>query len=76
MAICTYCDQEMHEAASCVGESVTLRDGRYERVRWGSETIPLECGPRCGDCDVLPGGIQSGIGAYTGSTRHRLSQSR
>ena len=57
MAICRYCGQEMHEAASCVGTHVTLRDGRYERVPWGNETKPWDHGPRCGDCDVLPGGI-------------------
>jgi hypothetical protein len=56
VAICTLCNQEMLDAASCVDEPLALVDGDYAHIRFGDEG-PDWGGGRCGDCEVLPGGI-------------------
>jgi hypothetical protein len=54
-AICLYCKQDMETGASCVIVPVTLIDGTYGPVRWGSE-VPEWDGEQCHDCLVLRGG--------------------
>jgi hypothetical protein len=59
MAICGVCETEMLESPSCVSLPVELIGGRFERVRYGSETrygrTAARRGP-CGDCGVHAGG--------------------
>lgn len=62
--ICTYCEQEMLDATSCVLVPVKAGGGELEPVRYGSEKREASWGPsaaslgmRCHDCNVEPGGL-------------------
>ena len=62
MAVCQYCDQEMHEALGCIYEPIETVDGDMEPIKYGHELNPTmtpdEDGiqrRRCGDCYAVPG---------------------
>ena len=57
MAICQYCEQEMHAANGCVKLPVKTIDGPLDPVLYGSEigNPPEPEGHRCHDCGALPG---------------------
>jgi hypothetical protein len=68
LAICKYCELEMHTADGCVKLPVKTIDGEYDPIPYGSELnrpaaqsgmrhhgVVLEDPPRCHDCCVLPG---------------------
>ena len=62
MAVCKYCNQEMHEAAGCVMEPILTVDGEIDPVKYGDELHPTMRSDqdgvlrrRCGDCAALPG---------------------
>jgi hypothetical protein len=52
MAVCTWCDREMQEAASC-----TIRALHRNGNRIGLIPLGRQRGRRCGDCGVKPGGF-------------------
>lgn len=68
MAVCKYCELEMHTADGCVKLPVKTIDGEYEPIPYGSEQnhppaqpgvrhhgVVLGDPPRCHDRLVLPG---------------------
>jgi hypothetical protein len=57
MAICKYCEQEMHTANGCVKLPIKTIDGEMDPILYGSETRnpPEPAGHWCHDCDALPG---------------------
>jgi hypothetical protein len=57
MAICKYCELEMHDADGCVKMPIKTIDGEMEPIPYGSEKRcePPQPGHRCHDCDALPG---------------------
>ncbi len=60
MAICKFCNGEMHEVAGFILVPIKAADGLYDPVRYGSEVRPEHPSHhgtprRCGDCDALPG---------------------
>jgi hypothetical protein len=60
MAICTYCNKEMLEGASCTEEPLRISGGvLLAPIRWGEETgyEVLDRTSRCGDCGVTRGGV-------------------
>ena len=60
MAICTYCNKEMMEGASCIEEPLGISGGvPLDPIRWGDETgyDVLDRTARCGDCGVARGGV-------------------
>jgi hypothetical protein len=58
MAICQFCDDEMHTAEGCVEALIVMADGKmFEPVRYGAEPHWRGTKRRCGDCNVLPGHV-------------------
>jgi hypothetical protein len=70
MAICKYCEQEMHTADGCKKMPVNTVDGPFDPIPYGGEKQHLKEAPspgqhhhgvligdppRCHDCDALPG---------------------
>jgi hypothetical protein len=58
-AICEFCSEDMHEAATCVEVPVETLDGLLVPIRYGAESEDwgAESGARCHDCLVEPGGF-------------------
>jgi hypothetical protein len=70
MAICKYCQQEMHTAEGCIKMAVPTIDGPFDPIPYGGEIQHLKeppapgqyhhevligDPPRCHDCSALPG---------------------
>jgi hypothetical protein len=60
MAICKFCEQEMHEASGCVLNPINTVDGLLEPIKFGDEKDPWRKEYatkvlRCGDCATTPG---------------------
>jgi hypothetical protein len=59
MVMCTYCEQEMTEAASCVVSALHVDGVEFPTVPYGKETMhyrDFRPTQRCHDCGVQPGG--------------------
>ncbi len=54
MAICTDCQREMTEAATCTVQAIRIGEAVYRRFRWSPGRGWRA--QRCGDCGVRPGG--------------------
>jgi hypothetical protein len=58
MAICRFCESEMHTADGCTEAPIMMADGViYAPVRYGQEIDWGRPKGRCGDCRVLPGRV-------------------
>jgi hypothetical protein len=61
MGICQLCEQEMTTADSCTGDTLTIDQREYARIRFGSESqwedFMIDQGERCPDCGVPVGGF-------------------